>query len=115
MCVAKSRPPSKPNEIDGSRVADYYAAGRIAEIANYCECDMVSTYRLALLYELFRGSLTEDQYEQSEELLREYVAERLVEKPHWERLVESPAVAPAGVPIIVQASIDHPEGPSQRS
>lgn len=61
--------PGKPDAIDGSKVAEYFQAGRISEIANYCECDVISTYRLWLLYELFRGHLSEAQYQESESIL----------------------------------------------
>ena len=30
-------------------------AGQIAEVARYCETDVVNTYRVWLVYELFRG------------------------------------------------------------
>jgi predicted PolB exonuclease-like 3'-5' exonuclease len=84
------RLPGKPEGIDGSQVADYFAAGRITEIANYCECDVISTYRLWLLHELFRGEIGAAAYERSESQLAEFVNARLSEKPHWARLVGGP-------------------------
>ena len=56
----------KRAEIEGSKVEEYFRAGRIQEIADYCVSDVVNTYRLWLRYELFRGSLTEEQFEASE-------------------------------------------------
>lgn len=49
--------PGKPNSIDGSQVAQYYRDGRIREIADYCESDVVNTYRVWLRHELFQGKL----------------------------------------------------------
>ena len=55
--------PGKPESIDGSDVERYFLDGRINEIANYCEADVVNTYRVWLRYELFRGRLTESEHE----------------------------------------------------
>lgn len=42
--------------MSGSEVEKYYREGRIREIADYCETDVVNTYRVWLRYELFRGA-----------------------------------------------------------
>jgi 3'-5' exonuclease len=47
--------PGKPDGISGADVERYYREGRIREIAEYCESDVVNTYRLWLRHELFRG------------------------------------------------------------
>ena len=85
LCLAMNLP-GKPDGIDGSQVAEYFAAGRIAEVADYCECDVVSTYRLWLLHELFKGTLSVEQHDQSELMLSSFIQPRLQDKPHWERL-----------------------------
>jgi predicted PolB exonuclease-like 3'-5' exonuclease len=59
----------KPADLDGSQVEEYYNAGRIAEIASYCESDVINTYRVWLRYELFRGALTAEGYEKSQSSL----------------------------------------------
>ena len=33
-------------------------AGQIEEVARYCETDVLNTYRVWLVYELFRGAIT---------------------------------------------------------
>jgi len=48
----------KPEGIDGSRVEEMVLAGQIEEVALYCESDVLNTYRVWLIYELFRGSIT---------------------------------------------------------
>lgn len=58
--------PGKPDGIDGSQVQAYYEAGRIDEIADYCQSDVLNTYRIWLRYELFRGRLTEEEFEFSD-------------------------------------------------
>ena len=81
--------PGKPDCIDGSKVEQYVQEGKLAEVANYCECDVVSTFRLWLLHELFKGTLSQDQHGRSEAALATYIKQRLANKPHWERLVET--------------------------
>lgn len=75
--------PGKPEGIDGSQVDQYVRDGRIQEVADYCECDVISTYRLWLLHELFKGALTPTEYEQSEFILSNFITARLSDKPHW--------------------------------
>lgn len=72
----------KPEELDGSRVEEMVLVGRIAEIAQYCESDVLNTYRVWLVYELFRGALTADQLSWSEEQLRNWVQNRKIANPH---------------------------------
>jgi len=74
--------PGKPDGIDGSEVAQYHRDGRIQEIANYCETDVVNTYRIWLRYELFRGKLTVAELEASEANLSNYIKARSNTKPH---------------------------------
>jgi predicted PolB exonuclease-like 3'-5' exonuclease len=57
--------PGKPNGITGADVERYYREGRIREIADYCESDVLNTYRLWLRYELFRGGLSIKHSEQA--------------------------------------------------
>jgi 3'-5' exonuclease len=59
--------PGKPKGFDGSEVERCYREGKIKEIADYCESDVVGTYQVWLRYELFRGSPSQDAFEASEE------------------------------------------------
>jgi 3'-5' exonuclease len=68
--------PGKPDNIDGSEVDKYFQEGRIREIADYCESDVVNTYRLWLRYELFCGKLTEPAFQASEANLAEFIRAR---------------------------------------
>ena len=74
--------PGKPDSIDGSEVYTYFREGRIQEIADYCETDIVNTYRLWLRYELFRGKLSEVGFQASEENLAKHIKVRSNTKPH---------------------------------
>lgn len=77
--------PGKPDSIDGSEVAQYHREGRIREIADYCETDVVNTYRVWLRYELFRGKLTEKVFAASESNLADYITAHNNAKPHLTR------------------------------
>src|SRR6478752_7842169 len=74
--------PGKPGGIDGSEVEKYVREGRIAEVAAYCETDVVNTYRVWLRYELFRGRLTENGLRGSETNLSDYIRSHSNTKPH---------------------------------
>ena len=77
----------KPEGVDGSRVEEMVLAGQIEEVARYCESDVLNTYRVWLVYELFRGSITAEQLSWSEGQIREFVANRKTANPHLEAAV----------------------------
>jgi 3'-5' exonuclease len=68
--------PGKPQGFDGGRVEEMVRAGKIEEVARYCESDVLNTYRVWLIYELFRGSITAEQLAWSENQIRDFVANR---------------------------------------
>jgi predicted PolB exonuclease-like 3'-5' exonuclease len=72
----------KPEGVDGSRVEEMVLAGQIDEVARYCESDVLNTYRVWLVYELFRGTITANQLDWSEAQTRDFVATRKVANPH---------------------------------
>ena len=72
----------KPQGIDGSRVEEMVLAGQIEEVARYCESDVLNTFRVWLVYELFRGAITKQQLEWSEGQIREFVANRKTANRH---------------------------------
>ena len=79
--------PGKPNGMDGSQVEQYFRDGRVKEIAEYCESDVVNTYRVWLRYELFRGRLSEQDFHTSETHLSGFLRGRGNTKPHLADLV----------------------------
>jgi 3'-5' exonuclease len=68
--------PGKPKGFDGSEVERYFYEGKIKEVAEYCETDVVGTYQVWLRYELFRGKLSETEHQGSERSLANFVAAR---------------------------------------
>jgi predicted PolB exonuclease-like 3'-5' exonuclease len=79
--------PGKPNGINGAEVDKYFREGRLREIADYCESDVVNTYRVWLRHELFRGTLTHVGLEASETILKQFIDTRISTKPHLKELI----------------------------
>jgi predicted PolB exonuclease-like 3'-5' exonuclease len=80
--------PGKPGGIDGTDVEPYFLEGKIKEIAEYCETDVVNTYRVWLRYELFRGRLRESEHQSSERSLTDFIGARVHTRDHLNRLVQ---------------------------
>jgi 3'-5' exonuclease len=72
----------KPDGVDGSKVEEMVVAGQIEEVARYCESDVLNTYRVWLVYELFRGAITTRELDWSEAQIRDFVAARKQANPH---------------------------------
>ena len=95
--------PGKPEGMDGADVERYCREGRVAEVAAYCETDVVNTYRVWLRYELFRGRLTENGLRASEANLGDYIPSGA--KPHLAYLLveEQPRVPGPDHPLGLQS------------
>lgn len=92
---------AKQNSATGGEVEKYYRDGRIKDIAEYCESDVVNTYRVWLRYELFRGKLTKQSYEASEENLNKFLEARNNATRQLKQTIEYDVIAK------VATSIDH--------
>jgi 3'-5' exonuclease len=86
----------KPDGMDGSKVEEMVAAGQIEEVARYCESDVLSTYRVWLRYELFRGAIIEAQLNWSEAQVRDFVTTRKSTNPHLRAAVGMATNDPSG-------------------
>jgi predicted PolB exonuclease-like 3'-5' exonuclease len=73
--------PGKPDGISGGEAEKYYHDGHIREIAEYCESDVLNTYRVWLRYELFRGRLSEAEFHASEAGFVDFIKARDTTKP----------------------------------
>jgi 3'-5' exonuclease len=74
--------PAKSGGIDGSQVEAYIAAGRLQEVANYCETDVASTYLIYLRWQLATGELNETMHDRSVDAFQTFIAERMEHRPH---------------------------------
>ena len=85
--------PGKPNGMTGAEVEKYNRDGHIREIAEYCESDVLNTYRVWLRHELFRGRLSHAEFQASEANLADFVKARGNTKPHLHPNRTSPTTA----------------------
>ncbi len=73
--------------MDGSQVWPAFQAGKINEIRQYCETDVVNTYLLYARFELMRGRFTQKTYEQELACVRETLAAE--SEPHWAEYLQA--------------------------
>ena len=67
--------------MSGAGVWDAFRAGKLADISNYCQTDVVNTYLVYLRFQLMRGVLTADQHKAQCDLVRTTLAKSI--EPHW--------------------------------
>jgi len=67
--------------VDGSQVWTLYQEGRLDEIRDYCETDVVNTYLVYCRFLLMRGVLTKAAYEAEVNLVRSSLA--ALDGAHW--------------------------------
>jgi 3'-5' exonuclease len=65
-------------------VERYFHEGKIKEIADYCEADVVDTYQVWLRYELFRGVLSQNAFKASERNLADFM--KIKDSGHFRRV-----------------------------
>ena len=84
--------PGKLGE-DGAKVWDAYLEGRWAEVAAYCETDVVNTYLLYCRFQLIRGDLNAAAYQAELSLVRSALRAQIgqpdapLQGQHWERFL----------------------------
>jgi len=71
--------------MEGSEVWGAYQAGKLAEIRNYCETDVVNTYLIYLRFQMMRGALTEAQHRAGCDLVRSVLGKS--PEPHWKEFL----------------------------
>ena len=73
--------------MSGAKVWDYYQQGKVADIRNYCETDVLNTYLVYLRFQLINGSLNQDEYQQETALVRSTLKNE--NKPHFTEFLEN--------------------------
>jgi len=73
--------------MDGSKVWSAYQDGRLGEIRDYCETDVVNTYLVYLRFELLRGNLDPPGYDREIQRVRETLRDDA--RPHWLAFLDS--------------------------
>lgn len=74
--------------MDGSEVADAWLAGETDAIRAYCETDVLNTYLLWLRFQLVRGRLDADAYDEQLRSLRDLLLAD-AERPHLVEFAEN--------------------------
>ena len=69
----------------GAQVWEAYQAGRLGEIRNYCETDVVNTYLIYLRFQGMRGALTREEHRARCESVRSTLARST--EPHWQEFL----------------------------
>ncbi|CAM4402348.1 MAG: hypothetical protein LEGION0398_MBIBDBAK_01198 [Legionellaceae bacterium] len=67
--------------MSGNKVWEYFQEGKIIDIRNYCETDVLNTYLVYLRCELMRGKLSMEQYTHECNLLKQLLEQD--NKPHF--------------------------------
>ena len=67
--------------VDGSQVWTLFQEGRLNEIRDYCETDVVNTYLVYCRFQLMKGAMTKSAYEEEIALVRSSLA--TLDGPHW--------------------------------
>ena len=75
-------------DVDGSSVYELYQKGKIKEIRDYCETDVMNTYLVYLSYSLHYGNISLKSYENSVEELQIYL-KNYPEKEHFKKFLEA--------------------------
>lgn len=70
--------------VDGSQVMEMFDDGRLQEIRNYCETDVINTYLLYLTYQHHNGSISKESFLKCKKELRDFLEEKSSkDKPHF--------------------------------
>ena len=73
--------------ISGQDVWQLYHRGDLAKIQAYCETDVANTYLLFIRFQLNRGKVSRQRYEEETERLKDYLHQQ--KKPHWEEFLQA--------------------------
>lgn len=72
--------------MSGAKVWDCFREGEVKAIRDYCETDVLNTYLVYLRFELIRGRLFQERYDEEIALLKSFLKEE--EGPHFKQFLE---------------------------
>lgn len=73
--------------MDGSKVWEAFQQGRIEEIRDYCETDVVNTWLVFLRFQMMRGMITRAGFLKECELVRTELTK--LDLPHWHEFLSA--------------------------
>lgn len=71
----------------GAEVWNYFQKGEVEAIRNYCETDVLNTFLIYLRFELMRGKLTQQRYEDEVNRTRNFLENET--KAHWQEFLSA--------------------------
>lgn len=71
--------------MSGSEVWKYFQKGELESIRNYCETDVLNTYLIYLRFEMLRGKITPQQYQDEILRTRQFLTNET--KAHWQEFL----------------------------
>jgi 3'-5' exonuclease len=71
--------------MSGAQVWDAYQAGRLTDIRNYCETDVVNTFLVFLRFQAMRGAVSTQEYREQCELVRGTLIKS--SELHWQQFL----------------------------
>jgi predicted PolB exonuclease-like 3'-5' exonuclease len=74
--------------VQGDMVYDMYCAGRIAEINEYCRCDVLDTYFVFLRANVLMGKLTLEQEHERVEQAKQLIESQASQHPAYQQYLE---------------------------
>lgn len=74
--------------IDGSLVTEMYDQGKLQEIRNYCETDVINTYLLYLVFQHHNGSISKDSFVKCKEELIDFISKQQSSKSHFKEYLK---------------------------
>lgn len=74
--------------VDGSQVQQMYFDGQLAEINDYCRCDVLDTYFVFLRSRVLLGRLTPDEEQELVELTRMMMEEQAGDHPAYQHYLQ---------------------------
>lgn len=75
--------------IDGSKVAGMYEEGRLQEIRDYCEADVLNTYLVYLRHKLHTADITKEAYNQAISEVIAFIDAEKEARPHLGEFMET--------------------------
>ena len=73
--------------MSGGRVWEKYQEGKLVEIRNYCETDVVNTYLVYVRFQLMRGVISTAVYDEEIDLMKTHI--QTLSGDHWSQFLES--------------------------
>jgi 3'-5' exonuclease len=75
--------------MDGSQVYAQYLAGQTDDIRRYCETDVMNTYLVYCRFQKMRGGLTEAEYGQEIDYVKETLGKLAPTESHWDEYLKA--------------------------